>query len=395
MVQPLAGMTVVDFTTAHQGPWATQKLGDLGAEVIKVERYEGEWSRELTAGGDRYIDGVSPFWLAANRSKRSINLDLKQDAGHEVALDLVSAADIVVENFRPGVMERLDLNYKRVREINSDVIYVSATGFGSDGPYANRPGQDLLLQALSGITSSVGRANDPPMPIPFPVVDGHSAMQLAFHTMAALFHRERTGEGQRIEINLLDSAVDNQCQAFTVELNMDYDYERSDVGIGQKYLPAPYGLYETTDGYIAVAMTPMDRLADTLDLPKLTDYDPFEDRDELKQALESHTRERTTDDLVEALVDAGVWAAQVNDFPAAATNPQIEHNGILIDVDHPTNGAEPFTTTGIPATFSRTPVEVDRRPPRIGEHTEAILRELGYDDGLIDDLIDAEVTGRK
>lgn len=395
MTQPLDGVTVADFTTAHQGPWATQKLGDLGADVIKIERYDGEWSRELTVGGDRYVDGASPFWLSANRSKRSLNLDLKEEAGHEVAMDVISEADLLVENFRPGVMDRLELGYEDVRGVNPELVYVSATGFGGDGPYADRPGQDLLMQALSGIASSVGRSDDPPLPVPFPVVDGHAAMQIVFHAMVALFHRERTGEGQRVEVNLLDAAIDSQCQAFTVELNMDESFERSEAGIGQKYLPAPYGVYETDDGHVAIAMTPIDRLADVLDHPTLTEYDPFDERDALKRRLEEYTRTRPTEELVTTLVDADVWAARVNDFETAARNPQVEHNGIVVDVDHPAPDADAFATTGIPASFSATPGGIDRGPPRVGEHAEEILRELDYDEALIDDLVDAGVTGRR
>lgn len=178
MTGPLDGITIADFTTAHQGPWATQKLGDMGADVQKIERLGGEWSRDLTTGGGYDLDGMSPFWLSANRSKRSITLDLKADKGREAALDIVADADVIVENFRPGVMDRLGLSYVDVREINPEIVYVSASGFGSSGPYADRPGQDLLMQALSGITRTVGRQEDPPLPIPFPVIDGHSAMQI-------------------------------------------------------------------------------------------------------------------------------------------------------------------------------------------------------------------------
>jgi len=393
MTQPLHGVVVADFTTAHQGPWATQKLGDLGADVVKVERYEGEWARSLTAGTDDYLDGESPFWLAANRSKRSINLDLKAEAGHEIALDLVSEADVVVENFRPGVMDRLGLGYEDVRAVNEDVVYISASGYGTDGPYADRPGQDLLMQAATGIAASTGRADDPPTPVPFPVVDGHAAMQIVTHTLTALFHRERSGEGQRVNVNLLDAAVDSQCQAFTVECNMDRDYERSGAGIGQKYLPAPYGIYETADGQVAIAMTPLDRLAEVLDYPPIASFDAYAERDAAKRCLAEYTRECETEALVAELVAADVWAAAVTDVAGAADHPQIQHNGMLVDVEHPSPNAEPFTTTGVPATFSATPANIDRRPPRVGEHAEEILRELGYGDEFVKDLVEAEVTG--
>lgn len=393
MTGALDEITIADFTTAHQGPWATQKLGEMGAEVVKIERPGGEWSRDLTTGGGYDINGVSPFWLSANRNKRSITLDLKTDEGHEVATDIIEGADVLVENFRPGVMDRLDLDYETVRDLSPDIVYVSASGFGSDGPYADRPGQDLLMQAISGITTSVGRKGDPPTAVPFPVIDGHSAMQIVSNTLAALFHRERTGEGQKVDVNLLDSAIDTQCQAFTVELNIDYEYERSAAGIAQKYTDAPYGLYETADGYVAIAMTPMESLAEVLGLAELTEYnspETFTQRDEIKRTIEAETRERETEDLLEELFAADIWAARVNDFEEAADDPQVEHNGVIVEVDHPHEGT--FRTTGAPGSLSESPSAVQRRPPRAGEHTEEILQECGYDDAHIRSLATEEVT---
>jgi crotonobetainyl-CoA:carnitine CoA-transferase CaiB-like acyl-CoA transferase len=393
MTGALDGITIADFTTAHQGPWATQKLGEMGAEVVKIERPGGEWSRDLTTGGGYDINGMSPFWLSANRNKRSITLDLKMDEGHEVAMDIIERADVLVENFRPGVMDRLDLDYETVRDTSPDIVYVSASGFGSDGPYADRPGQDLLMQAISGITTSVGHKGDPPTAVPFPVIDGHSAMQIVSNTLAALFHRERTGEGQKVEVNLLDSALDTQCQAFTVELNIDYEYERSDAGIAQKYSDAPYGLYETADGYVAIAMTPMEPLAEVLNLPEIGEYESpetFTERDEIKRTIEARTCELETDDLLEDLLAADIWAARVNDFEAAADDPQVERNGMIVEVDHPHEGT--FQTTGVPGSLSESPSAVQRRPPRAGEHTEAILRECGYGDPQIRSLAEEGVT---
>ncbi|MBV0926127.1 CoA transferase [Halomicroarcula limicola] len=380
MERALEDVTIADFTQMMQGPWATQKLGDMGADVIKIERLGGEWERDLAAGG-QLLDGVSPFFLAMNRNKRSITLDLKSDEGREVALDVAAAADVLVENFRPGVMEKFGLGYDDVTEVNEDIIYVSGSGFGSDGPYAKRPGQDLLLQSMSGLANYTGRKDDPPTPAGTAVVDEHSAMLIALHTMFALFHRERTGEGQHVEANLLNAALDFQCQEMTAALNMGVEFERSEEGIAQAWLGGPYGVYETTDGYVAIAMASMGAIAETLDLPSLAQYDTaeatFEHRDEIKRTLEAYTREQAADELLETLLEADVWAAEVNDFQDVAADPQVEHNEMLVELDHPETGT--FTTVGIPVEMSETPGDIRSPPPTPGQHTGEILAELGYD----------------
>lgn len=394
MNRALDGVTIADFTQMMQGPWATQKLGDMGADVIKVERLGGEWERTLEAGG-RLLDDVSPFFLAMNRNKRSITLDLKTDDGREVALDIAREADVLIENFRPGVMEAFGLSYEDVTAVNPELIYVSATGFGSDGPYAERPGQDLLLQSMSGLARYTGRKDDPPTPVGTAVVDEHAAMLIALHTMFALFHKERTGEGQRVEVNLLNAALDFQCQELTAALNMDVEFERSEEGIAQAWLGAPYGIYETADGHVAIAMAPMPLLAETLGLPELATYttaeETYESRDEIKRTLEAYTREQASEDLLETLLAEDVWAAEVNDFQDVAADPQVEHNEMLIELDHPTEGT--FTTAGIPVEMSETPGDVRSPPPRPGEQSEAVLTELGYDAAERERLAEEGIVG--
>ncbi|MFC7250725.1 CaiB/BaiF CoA transferase family protein [Halomicroarcula sp. GCM10025324] len=394
MKRALDDIVVADFTQMMQGPWATQKLGDMGAEVIKIERLGGEWERTLEAGG-RLLDDVSPFFLAMNRNKRSITLDLTSDEGRDVALDIVRDADVLVENFRPGVMDRFGLSYDEVAEVNPGIVYVSASGFGSDGPYVERPGQDLLLQSMSGLANYTGRKDDPPTPAGTAVVDEHAAMLIAFHTMVALFHRERTGSGQRVEVNLLNAALDFQCQEITAALNMDVEFERSEEGIAQAWLGGPYGIYETADDHVAIAMAPMETLAETLDLPELAKYETpeetFEHRDEIKRTLEAYTRDQQTDELLETLLADDIWAAEVNDFHDVAADPQVEHNEMLVELDHPVDGA--FTTTGIPVTMSETPGDVRLHPPRPGEHTDEILAEFGYDETERERLLEDGVVG--
>jgi crotonobetainyl-CoA:carnitine CoA-transferase CaiB-like acyl-CoA transferase len=392
--QALEGVTIADFTQMMQGPWATQKLADMGADVVKIERIGGEWERTLDAGGE-LLDGVSPFFLAMNRNKRSIALDLKSDEGRQIALDVAAEADVVVENFRPGVMEKFGLGYDDVREANPEVVYVSGSGFGSDGPYVDRPGQDLLLQAMSGLANYTGRRDDPPTPVGTAVVDEHSATLIALNTMFALFHRERTGEGQRVEANLLNAALDFQCQEITAALNADRTFERSEEGIAQAWLGGPYGIYETADGYVAIAMTPMDRLADTLGLESLREYETaeetYEHRDEIKRTLEAYTRRRPSDDLLDELLAADVWAAAVNDFEDVAADPQVEHNGMIVELEHPEGGT--FRTVGSPVKLSETPARFESRPPKVGEHTDEVLAELGYDADERDALREGGVVG--
>jgi len=379
MARALDGVTIADFTQMMQGPWATQKLADMGADVIKIERLDGEWERSLEAGGE-LLDGVSPFFLAMNRNKRSVTLDLKSDKGREVALDIVAEADVVVENFRPGVMEKFGLGYDDVRTVNPEIIYVAGSGFGTDGPYVDRPGQDLLIQAMSGLANYTGRKDDPPTPVGSAVVDEHSAMLIALNTMFALFHKERTGEGQKVEANLLNAALDFQCQEITAALNLDTEFTRSEEGIAQAWLGGPYGIYETANGYIAIAMTPMDRLAETLELDSLREYttaaETYEYRDEIKQTVEAYTRERSSEELLDELLAADVWAAEVNDFEDVVEDPQVEHNEMIIELDHPEGGT--FRTVGSPVTLSETPAVIESRPPKVGEHTDEVLAELGY-----------------
>lgn len=379
MRQALDDITIADFTQMMQGPWATQKLADMGADVIKIERIGGEWERELRAGGELQ-NGVSPFFLAMNRNKRSVTLDLKSEEGQSVALDIAADADVVVENFRPGVMEGFGLGYEDVCEVNPDVVYVSASGFGSDGPYADRPGQDLLLQAMSGLANYTGRQDDPPTPTGTAVVDEHSATLIALHTMFALFHRERTGEGQRVEANLLNAALDFQCQELTAAMSMDKTFERSEEGIAQAWLGGPYGIYETTDGYVAIAMTPMAALADVTGLDALREYDRPEDvykyRDEIKRTLESYTRNQSSESLIDELLAADIWVAEVQNFDDVQENPQVQHNEMIVELEHPNGGT--FRTVGAPVDHSRTPASFDKRPPKPGEHTDDVLAELGY-----------------
>lgn len=392
-MQALDDVTIADFTQLMAGAWSAQKLGDMGADVIKIEPPHGEPQRRMSYCGE-YLDGEGFGYLAMNRSKRSVVLDLKTDEGHEAARRIVEDADVVLHNFRPGTMERLGFGYDDVTEYNEDVVYVHVSAYGSTGPYADRPGQDLIYQAVSGLAANTGRANDPPTPAGTVVVDEHTATLAAMHTLQALYHRAKTGEGQKVETSLFDAAIDFQCNEITYAMNTGEDLDRGEKTQGHPYLYPPYGIYETADGYVAVGMAPMEGVADVLDDDGLRDYEDqaelFARRDEIHDRIEASTREWATADLIDALVDADVQANAVAQSTDVESHPQTQHNDMVVELDHPQGGQ--FKTTGIPARLSETPAEIGRSPPSFGEHTREVLAEHGYDDGTIESLVADEVA---
>ncbi|MDX1744563.1 MAG: CaiB/BaiF CoA-transferase family protein [Halobacteriales archaeon] len=387
MTKPLEGITVADFSQMMQGPWGTMTLGDLGADVIKIEPVGGELERGVTAGGELWR-GKSAYYLAMNRNKRSVAVDLKDDRGAQVARDIVGEADVLVENFRPGVMDRLGFGYEDVTEYNPEIIYASASGYGADGPYAERPGQDILIQSMSGVASLAGRGDGRPTPAGTYVADELSALYITLHVVTALFHRDRTGQGQKIEANLLNAMIAGMCQEVTATLNMDIDFERPNSGIGHPMFGAPYGIYETADGHVAISIGDLGDIGEALAIDGLADLaDPeeaFAHRDEIHGRIEAVTQEMATEEVVEVLLDAGAWVGPVNDLESMAMDPQVDHNNMIIEVEDPDVGA--FKTTGFPVSMSETPPSVERPPPRTGEHAEEVLSELGYDDQTVTEL---------
>jgi crotonobetainyl-CoA:carnitine CoA-transferase CaiB-like acyl-CoA transferase len=379
----LEGIRVLDFTQMMMGPWASQFLADMGADVIKVERPgAGEWERGLHAVGE-LLDGQSPFFLAMNRNKRSVALNLKDERAREVCRRLAERSDLVMENFRPGVMDRLGLGYEDLRKINPSIVYVSGSGFGPDGPYVDRPGQDLLIQAMSGLAAYGGRKDDPPTPSGSSVVDASTALLLAFSAMVALFHRERTGEGQRVDVSLFNTAIALQCQELAAFMNLRRSFDRSAAGIGAAWLSAPFGVYRTADGWMALAMASLAVIGDLLHLPELEKYEDeraaFDHRDEVKELVQRRLSGRPTKEWLEVLATRDVWCAPVQTFDDVVDDPQVAHNELLTTVPHP-NDRSDVRVVGVPMRFSATPGTIRSGPPAVGQHTGEVLRELGFDD---------------
>jgi crotonobetainyl-CoA:carnitine CoA-transferase CaiB-like acyl-CoA transferase len=376
----LEGVTVLDFTQMMMGPWATQFLGDMGADVIKIERPGvGEWERGLRSTGD-LLDGQSPFFLAMNRNKRSVTLNLKDDRAREVILRLAKDSDLVVENFRPGVMDRLGIGYDALREVNPAIVFVSGSGFGQSGPYVDRPGQDLLVQAMSGLAAYGGRAGDPPTPAGSSIVDASTALLLAFGAMVGFVHRLRTGEGQRIDVSLFDTAVALQCQEIAAFLNIDRRFERSEAGVGGAWLSAPFGIYRTADGHLALAMGSLAVLGDLIEEPRLAELDDprraYDDRDEAYRLVQAKLVDRSTGEWLELFATKDLWCAPVQDFGDLVDDPQVAHNDLLTTVQHP-NGRD-LRVVGVPMRFSATPGTIRSGPPAVGAHTEEVLASAGY-----------------
>jgi crotonobetainyl-CoA:carnitine CoA-transferase CaiB-like acyl-CoA transferase len=383
----LVKMRVVSFCHYLQGPAAAQYLADMGAEVIKVEPPGGAFERHWSGAGT-YVEGVSAFYLAANRNKRSIAVDLKHPEAKAVIERLIASADVVMENFRPGVMERLGIGYEQAKALKPDIIYCSATGYGASGPMQPRPGQDLLIQAYSGLVAATGQP-DRPTAIGFAAADQHGAALMAMGILGAFAKRLQTGEGTRIEASLLNAGLDLQTEPLTLYLSKGAKREvfHRHQNLATWFHEAPYGIYRIADGFVALSMNRPAKLAAALDserIAALAETDPYLGRDQLADAVAAELRSRRLADLVPAFDAEGIWYQRVHDYDDLEGDPQIRHNQMLRKV----------AVKGGEATLVNHPLRYDGEVPPlrhlaidIGEDTRAVLSELGYADAEIEALI--------
>ncbi len=390
----LEDVSVIDLSTFVTGGFSSLMLAAQGADVIKIER--PDVGDDIRHSGPPFINGESPYYWTVNYDKRSVELDLKTEPGKTALYDLVEAADVVIQNFRPGTADRLDIAYDDLTTYNDNIIYCDISAFGNTGPWSERPGYDLLVQGLSGIMSVTGEAERSPVKVGLPQTDLITAMWAAFGIMGALYRRERTNEGEYIELGMLDATL----PWLTKQAGKVFADETPERMGTQDPVLAPYQTFETADGYINIACLNeklWQALCDAIERPDLsederfeTNADRVENMDALTKELETAVSKRTTDEWMTVFIEAGVPAGPVQTIADALSNEQTDARGMI---DTIIDGEREIPVIEHPLNFKHAQSGFDGPPPKLGEHTDEVFAELGYTEQRLERLRKKGVFG--
>ncbi|MGA0542870.1 CaiB/BaiF CoA transferase family protein [Neotabrizicola sp. VNH66] len=379
-VLPLDGLLVLDMSQFLSGPYCSLRLSDMGARVIKIERPDGgDLSRRLYLS-DTEIGGDSTIFHAINRGKESLAIDLKNPADLAALKRLVARADVLIQNFRPGVIERLGLDYDAARAINPRLVYASISGYGDEGPWVMRPGQDLLAQARSGLMWLNGDADQGPVPFGLAVADMLAGAACCQGILAALVRRGISGTGMHVQTSLMEALIDLQFEVLTTHLNDGRRVpKRSGYRSAHAYLSAPYGVYQAADGWLALAMTPLPKLAALMEIGSLAPYldDPaaaFAHRDTIKRLIAEAVATRSVDDWLSVLEPADIWCARVLDWPELLASDGFRVLDMLQTVTR-ADGVS-IDTTRLPLRLNGHRPAKPQAAPRIGDHSDLIRKEF-------------------
>ena len=376
----LQDIIVVDFSQFLSGPSAGLRLADMGARVIKIEKPgTGDICRQLYVSDTR-IEGESTIFHAINRNKQSYAADLKKGEDLEKVKKLIRQADVVLHNFRPGVMERIGLDFETVRELNPRIVYGEVSGYGSEGPWKDLPGQDLLVQALSGLTWLSNNRDERPTPMGVSVVDILAGTYLTQGILAALYRRGLDDQPVLVQVSMMEAILDFQFEVLTCFYNDGRQLPvRSQVSNGNAYIPAPYGIYKTREGYLSLAMGDIPKLAGLLECPPLAVYTDaaewFDRRDEIKGILTEHLLNRTADEWLSVLQPADIWCAKVMDY--SDLMEQVGYKVLDMELKVKTSNGLSLKTTRCPIRVDGKIAGSERGAPLLGEHNELIDVQFG------------------